>query len=294
MMPHFVPMRPVAIVALVLASLWSGYSQAEDITAYPAAKRIVSVGGTVTEILYALGAQDRVVAVDSTSMHPPQTREKADVGYIRALSPEGIIGQNPDLIVLQEGAGPPDALAVLRASGIPLATIHTKPVAESVSRKIRDIGITVGLQEKANSLADKVATDLSAAIAQNANRQGGKKRVLFVLSLANGRVMAGGRDTEPAALIEMAGGVNAAQEISGYKPMSDEAIIAARPDFVLVMENGNHRFTADQVFGFPAFASSPAAQNKALLGMDGLLLTGFGPRTADAVRTLSAKLYGGQ
>lgn len=291
-MPRFVLTRPAGIVALVLASFWSGCALAEEIIPYPAAKRIVSVGGTVTEILYALGAEDRVVAVDSTSMHPPQAREKADVGYIRALSPEGIIGQNPDLILLQEGAGPPDALAVLRASGIPLATIKAKPEAQSVSQKIRDVGMTIGLQDKANTLADKAGTDLDAAISANAKRQDGKKRVLFVLSLANGRVMAGGRNTEPAALIEMAGGLNAAQEISGYKPMSDEAIIAARPDFVLVMENGNHRFTPEQVFGYPAFASSPAAQNKALLGMDGLLLTGFGPRTADAVRALSEKLYG--
>lgn len=292
-MPRFGLTRSLGFIAFMLTGVYAMQAQAEDIKPYPDAKRIVSVGGTVTEILYALGAQERIVAVDSTSIHPAEARQKPDVGYIRALSPEGIIGQNPDLILLQEGAGPADALTVLQSSGIPLATIHAKPTAASIVQKIRDVGASVGLKDKAEVLAQHTARDLDAVIAANAGRPEPRKRVLFVLSLANGRVMVGGRDTEPAALIEMAGGINAAEQISGYKPMSDEAIIAAKPDFVLVMETGNHRFTADQVFTLPAFTSTPAAQTKALLGMDGLLLTGFGPRTAEAVKSLSAKLYGG-
>lgn len=291
-MPRFGLTRSLGFIAFMLTGVYAMQAQAEDIKPYPDAKRIVSVGGTVTEILYALGAQNRIVAVDSTSIHPAEARQKPDVGYIRALSPEGIIGQSPDLILLQEGAGPADALSVLQSSGIPLATIHAKPTAASIVQKIRDVGVTVGLQDKAEVLAQKTARDLDAVIAANAKRPEPRKRVLFVLSLANGRVMAGGRDTEPAALIEMAGGINAAEQISGYKPMSDEAIIAAKPDFVLVMETGNHRFTPDQVFALPAFNSTPAAQTRALLGMDGLLLTGFGPRTAEAVKSLSTKLYG--
>src|SRR5690606_16447283 len=64
----------------------------------PDASRIVAVGGSITEILYALGRQDRVVAVDSTSAYPPAAlQDKPNVGYMRALSPEGVLGLNPSL-----------------------------------------------------------------------------------------------------------------------------------------------------------------------------------------------------
>ena len=79
------------------------------------------------------------------------------------------------------------------------------------------------------------------------------------LSLANGRVMAAGKETEAGALIEMAGGLNAAGEIAGYKPLSDEAVIAGKPDLVLVMNTGQHQMTAEQVFAVPALAATPAA-----------------------------------
>src|SRR4051812_29475785 len=68
--------------------------------------RIVSIGGSTTEILYALGLERQIVAVDSSSFYPPQAlREKADVGYMRQLSPEGVLGLNPSLIIATEGTG---------------------------------------------------------------------------------------------------------------------------------------------------------------------------------------------
>lgn len=118
-----------------------------------------------------------------------------------------------------------------------------------------------------------------------------RKRVLFVLSSAGGRIMAAGKDTEAAAIIEMAGGINAAQEISGYKPLTDEAVIASAPDVVLTMARGDHAAKAAEIFALPAFQSTPAAASKALISMDGLYLIGFGPRTPAAGRELANKLY---
>lgn len=91
--------------------------------------------------------------------------------------------------------------------------------------------------------------------------------------------MAAGKDTEAAAIIAMVSGINAAQEINGYKPLTDEAVIAAAPDVVLTMARGDHAGKADEIFALPAFQSTPAAASKALISMDGLYLIGFGPRT---------------
>jgi iron complex transport system substrate-binding protein len=106
--------------------------------------------------------------------------------------------------------------------------------------------------------------------------------------------MAGGADTEAGAIIALAGGTTAAPGIKGYKPLSDEAVIAAQPQVILSMQtNGDHRITPEQVFALPSLQATPAAANKALVSMDGLLLLGFGPRTPQAARMLAAQLYPG-
>jgi len=277
--------------AVLSLAFFAATAQASD-QPNPAASRIVSIGGTITEILYDLGAESRIVAVDTTSTYPAPAGDKPDVGYMRALSAEGILAQTPDLVLAEDGSGPPDALAILAASAVPMVTIATPPRGDAIPQKIRDVGKAVGLSDKADALAATVDADLKALAETVSGLEGTKKkRVMFVLSLANGRVMAGGTDTEANAIIELAGGINAASAISGYKPLNDEAVIAAAPDVVLVMNRGSHLATPDQVFGLPAFQSTPAASSKALLSMDGLYLLGFGPRTPEAARMLGSKLY---
>lgn len=274
------------------ALLVTGAAMAAD-KGNPEAKRIVSIGGTITEILYALGAQDRIVARDSTSFYPDAANAKPDVGYMRQLSAEGILGQKPDLILMEEGSGPPPVLEILKASEVPMVVIATPPKADKIGQKIRDVGAAVGLADKAETLAVKTEQDLKALAEDVAKVPGPKKKVLFVLSLSNNRVMAGGADTEAGAVIEMAGGINAAPTINGYKPLADEAVIGAQPDVILSMARGSHHLTPEQVFAIPSMQTTPAAANKALISMDGLLLLGFGPRTPEAVRSLAAQIYPG-
>ena len=281
--------RLIALAVVTSAVAFSSATASE--TGNPDARRIVSIGGTITEILYDLGAEDRIVARDSTSSYPAAANSKPDVGYIRALSAEGILGQKPDLILMEEGSGPPPVLEILKASEIPVVVIPTPPDAAKIGQKIRDVGAAIGLADKAGVLAANTEDGLKALAADVAKIPGDKKKVLFVLSVANGRLMAGGADTEAGAIIEMAGGVNAAPSIKGYKPLSDEAVIAAAPDVILSMSRGDHSTTPDEMFALPSMQTTPAAASKALISMDGLLLLGFGPRTPDAGRALAEKLY---
>ncbi|WP_437351734.1 heme/hemin ABC transporter substrate-binding protein [Neorhizobium petrolearium] len=278
--------------AVLAAGLVAGGAAAAD-RGNPEAKRIVSVGGTITEILYALGAEDRIVARDSTSFYPDAANSKPDVGYMRQLSAEGILGQKPDLILMEEGSGPPPVLEILKASEVPMVVVPTPPKVDAIGQKIRDVGAAVGLSDKAEALAAKTEADLKTLQEEVAKIPGPKKKVLFVLSLSNNRVMAGGADTEAGAVIALAGGVNAAPTINGYKPLADEAVIAAQPDVILSMSRGDHALTPEQVFAMPSMQTTPAAANKALITMDGLLLLGFGPRTPEAARALAADIYPG-
>ena len=255
------------------------------------AERIVAIGGTVTEIIYALGEGDRVVAVDTTSLYPPDATSKPNIGYVRQISAEGVLSQKPDLIIAESGAGPVDSINILRASGLAFASIPSPPDTAAIPEKIRAVGRAIGRADNAEELAKTVEASLKAVDDKVKEATGPKKKVLFALSLANGRVMAAGNNSSADAMIRLAGGENAVSTIDGYKPLTDEAVIAAAPDVVLVMSGGAQHLTAEQAFALPALAATPAGRNKAFLTMDGLYLLGLGPRAAAAATELNAMLY---
>lgn len=282
--------RSVAAIAVV--GLMSSAASAVEADAFPDAKRVVAVGGSILEIVYALGEQGRLVARDSTGLYPPEAMSLPDVGYMRALSPEGVLSVNPDAILMLEGSGPPEAVDVIRKAAIPVVTVPESFDKAGIVAKIEAVGRALGVDAKAAELAAKVDADIAAASAAAAAHDT-KKRVLFVLSMQGGRLLASGSDTAADGIVALAGAVNAVEGFTGYKQLSDEAVYAAAPDVVLMMDRGgDHAATAAELFAHPALAGTPAGDAKALIRMDGSFLLGFGPRTADAVRDLAAALYG--
>ncbi|GHH04346.1 heme/hemin ABC transporter substrate-binding protein [Pseudodonghicola xiamenensis] len=256
------------------------------------AQRVIGVGGAVTETIYALGAGDRLVARDTTSTYPGTATELPDVGYMRRLSPEGVLSVAPDLIIAEEGAGPAETVQILEEAAIPFVTIPAARDGAGVAARIRAVGAALGLEDKANALASEVESKIVSVADASASTAETPVRVLFVLSAAGGRLMASGVGTEADAMIRLAGGINAIEGFPGYKQLTDEAVLAAQPDVILMMDRGpggNHG--SANVLEHPAIAITPAGQAKRLVAMDGLYLLGFGPRTADAVADLHAALY---
>ncbi len=255
------------------------------------ARRIISLGGSVTEIVVALGAGDRLIARDTTSNHPPEVLALPDVGYMRMLSPEGVLSLDPDLILAEAGAGPAEAVDVLKAAGIPLVSIPGSPTPAGIAEKIRAVGAALGTADRAEALVATVETRLREAAAR-AGSVTAPRRVLFLLSVQGGRVMAGGEGSSADAIIRLAGGTNAAAGFAGYGQMADEALLTAAPDVILMMETEGDRTISDaQVLSHPALAETQAAKAGAILRMDGMLLLGFGPRTPEAVLQLHDLLY---
>jgi iron complex transport system substrate-binding protein len=280
-------MRRLAFIFAALAM--SGPALAEG----GAAQRIITLGGSVTEIAVALGAGDRLVGRDTTSTWPEAVLGLPDVGYIRALSPEGVLSLSPDLILAEGDAGPPEAVEVLEAAGVPFHLMPEATAAGGVVEKITAVAAALGREAEGAALAERVGAGLKAAEARAAGVTA-PKRVLFILSLQGGRVMAGGAGTAAEGIIRLSGGVNAAAGFDGYRPMADEAVLEAAPDVILMMDRRGDLAIADaEVLAQPALADTPAGKAGAILRMDGMLLLGFGPRTPEAAARLHDALYGG-
>ena len=284
-MARFHPFFALQTIVILLAWLLIATStRAEE-----RAVRVVSLGGGVTEIVYALGEEKRLVARDTTSNYPESVEALPDVGYIRRLSAEGVLSVDPDLIIADEGAGPPEAVDLLKSASIPIVWVPDGYSKEAVLTKITVVSEALGVAEKGKTLADDLSAQIDAAV--NGTKDMRKKRVLFVLSMAGGRIMAAGTGTSADGIITLAGGKNAASAFEGWKPMTDEAIIESGAEVILMMSGAGDRATSDEeLFSHPAIAATPAGQNRTVLRMDGMLLTGFSVRTAEAIVDLASLL----
>ena len=255
------------------------------------AERLISVGGSVTEIVYALGAGDRLVAVDSTSSYPPAADDLPDVGYMRRLSAEPILALEPELLLLVEDAGPQATIDQLRAAGVRIVTLPDEPSLAGVRKKIGQVAAALELPEAGEALVQRIEA-AQRDVAEKLMAVSSRPSVLFLLSVGNGAPLAAGRGTSAAGIIELSGGRNALDGFAGYKPLSPEAAAAAQPDVILVTARTLERLGGrEALLARPELAASPAASAGRLIAMDALLLLGFGPRTAEAMARLAQALH---
>ena len=285
--------RKAGLVAGLLSAALVLPTTAQDLQEFADSSRLVSIGGSLTEIIYALGEEEKLVARDQTALFPEAATQLPDVGYMRALAPEGVLSVNPTALLVIEGSGPPEALDVLSHTGVQYQAVPESFSHEGILVKVRAVGQALGVQDKAESLISEIDTALKSVEARTADIAE-RKRVLFVLSTDGGKIQASGTDTAANGIIELAGAINAVDDYSGYKALTEEAVIEAAPDVILMMDRGggDHATTDADLLANPAIALTEAGRNKAIIRLDGAYLLGFGPRTAAAVGELVDALYG--
>jgi iron complex transport system substrate-binding protein len=252
--------------------------------------RIVAIGGTVTEILYALGLEDRIVGVDQTSNYPAAAAQKPNVGYMRALSPEGVLSLRPSVVIAIEDSGPKDTIDVLERASVPFVLVPKAHDAESVAKTIHFVAEAVGETKKGEALASAIGADL-ATVAALRDRIKERRKAIFILGMNGDALMVAGSHTGAADIFALAGIDNALAAMEGYKPAGDEATLAAAPEALVMMSERSGSVSDDAVFAAPALSATPAAKNRRLIRMSGTYLLNFGPRTAHAARDLAAAVY---
>lgn len=274
-------------------SLSVGVVNAEDADA----QRVLSIGGAVTEIIYALGEEGRLIGRDSTSMFPQEANTLPNVGYMRALSPEGVLSVEPDLILARANSGPPEAIEVLQSADVRWVSVPDEFTPAGIDENIRIVADALGVPEKGDELRARLDKDLTA-VQQLTSDVDEPKSVLFILSMRDDRILASGYGTAADGIINLAGANNVITSYEGYKELSDEAVITANPDVILMMQGrsaaSDHSAADERILGHPALGVTNAAQQGAIIKMDGLYLLGFGPRTGQAAEDLARAIYGDQ
>ncbi|MEJ0042656.1 MAG: ABC transporter substrate-binding protein [Rhizomicrobium sp.] len=256
-----------------------------------AAQRVVALGGDVTEIVFALGAGDRVVCDDQTSLYPPAATTLPQVGYLRTLAAEGVLSCRPDLVIASEDAGPAAAMTQLNGSGVRIVHVTNAHAPDAVLAKIAAIAQALGAADRGRALQARFRTGLAAVQARLAAFKD-HPRALFLMAQGPGGAMAAGRDTAADAMLTLAGAQNVAGAYAGYKPLTPEAAIALKPEVIVVADHALKMLGGPEAFrARPEIAMTPAGRNGRIVAMDALLLLGFGPRTPEALDTLASALH---
>lgn len=269
-----------ATLAMLLAP-WC--AQAQPGSARP---RLITLGGALTEIAYALNVQDQLVGTDTTSLYPEAAQKTPKVGYFRQLSAEGILSLRPDAVVGTDDVGPPAVLAQLRDAGVKLELVQVDHTWAEVQRKVQAVGRAGGQEAAARALQARLDADWRAVQAEVAAYRGPRPRVLFILAHGPAPRVAG-LNTAADAVIRFAGAQNAMEGFQGYRALTAEGLAQAAPDLILTTEEGlAEQGGAERFWQRPELALAPAYKTRALLALDALTLIGFGPRLPQAVRTL--------
>lgn len=257
--------------------------------------RVISIGGSVTEIIHALGVADRLVAVDSSSIYPSALVDRLPkVGYVRNLGAEGVLSLDPSFIITTPDAGPPEVLAQLRDAGVPIFMVPDEDSIEGAKAKIRAIAEVFERQSQAEDLVRQLELDLlEAQLVADSVADAAPPRVMFIYARGAGALSVSGTGTSAHAMIELARGVNAVTGYEGYRPLTAEAAVAAAPEVLLLLTRGLE--SVGGIAGLaelPGLALTPAYEAGRVIAMDDLYLLGFGPRVGRAVLELTRAFYG--
>jgi iron complex transport system substrate-binding protein len=256
------------------------------------ASRIAVAGGSLVEILYALGEERRIVAVDRTATWPAAAQALPQIGYVRNVSAEGLLSLEPTFVLGEHDMGPPEVVEQLERLGVDMLLVPEEFTVDGIRAKVRCVADAVGRGPAGEALAASLVEGLAprreepgAAVAPGAAPAG-----IVLLGLREGAPVAAGANTSGDGLLAMAG-VRNLLTFDGWKPVSVEAMAAARPEFIVIPERGVQMAGGlDALLEHPALRLTPAARERRVISMDGMAMLGFSPRTVDAAAQLRATL----
>lgn len=260
----------------LLALVPAVFAQAEE------SRRVVTLGGSLTEIVYALDAQASLVGVDQSSSYPAAATRLPQVGYYRNFSVEGVAGLKPTLVLATDHAGPPEALAKLQQLGPRVVVLPSAPTVEALEQRIRGVAAELAATERGERLIATIRASLATTAPVKAPRA-------LLLMGRDSHLQGAGKNTAAHSMLQLTGAENVLATQEGYKPVSPEALAALAPEVIITT-----RMTVDSVGGkdkllaSPGIALTPAAKQGRIVIMDDLLLLGFGPRLPEALSELRA------
>jgi iron complex transport system substrate-binding protein len=257
------------------------------------AERIVCIAKQYTEIIFALGAEKDIAAVDVSSTYPTEATELPTVGYHRALSAEGVLAAKPTLIIHDNNIGPEHVVKQLEDLKIPMKVFDTKGEdIESTKALIKEMGQYFHKEAAADSLAKKLDVDMKLALENSANYTDSLNVLVIHFGQASNVFLVMTKNSTAGKMINWAGGKMAVDGERGMLQLSAEVVAASNPDVILLTDFGYDRLgTSEKIMELPGIAGTKAAQNNRIYRVEEHDMVYIGPRTGENVLMLQKLIH---
>ncbi|AKX46072.1 hypothetical protein AKN93_06850 [Thiopseudomonas alkaliphila] len=252
--------------------------------------RIISAGGSLSEWVVELGAENRLVGVDTTSSHPKQLTQLPSVGYQRQLAAEGVLALKPQLVLGTEEMGPRPVLEQLAAAGVKVQILPSDADLSVLNANLLRLGELLQAKDAADQAWQQFEQQLTQATPKATVN---KPKMLMLFGAQHGSPLVAGKNTVAHWLIEQVGAENLAQH-RGYKALSNEALLGLNPEVLVIADRSaeqQHALTT-MLSSLPSLAKTQAVQHQQVISMDPTLLVGgLGPRLPAEVARWSQIIY---
>ncbi|GAA2011603.1 ABC transporter substrate-binding protein [Catenulispora yoronensis] len=261
-----------------------------------AARRIVPLSGSLSELVFSLGLGSRVVARDVSTTFP-QAAGLPLLSTNHAISAESVLAQRPDVVLADSSTGTSNATAItqIRAAGVPVITFADPRQLSDIDPRIAAVADALGVPQSGAALTQRTDTEF-AAIQPGAHTDGAKPRVAFLYLRGKSAVyLIGGKGSGAESLITAAGGLDAgtaAGFTAPFTPITSEALAQAAPDAILLMSQGLASVgDVDGLLKLPGIAQTPAGHHRRIISIEDGELLSYGPRTPAVLQSIVAQLF---
>ena len=255
--------------------------------------RIVVAGGSITEILFFLNESKNIVAVDTTSNYPEDAKNYPSIGYVRALSAEGVLSLNPTLIIGENDMGPENVLEQLKKTKIELRVLDEKNSVKGIQDKVSCIASILG-KNKDDNFEKNISLEKSVSKLKVISKANSKKNIrgLVILMMQGTSPVVAGRNTSGGDFLKMIGSKNTMSSFEGWKPAGKEAILLSNPNFILITKRATKSYgSLNSFLKESGIEMTEAARTQNVFSLDGMSFLGFGPRTINSGLEISDKIY---
>ncbi|MFC5193002.1 hemin ABC transporter substrate-binding protein [Algoriphagus aquatilis] len=250
-------------------------------------RKIITAGGTVTEIVNALGYGGQIIATDITSTYPASMQELPSIGYRNQIKAEGILALGPDLILAEEGYLTDDVVNQLKSAQIEIHFFKKPIQVEETKKLITDLAAFFEAQVEGNRIVDELQADLDSLRSYLVLNNSSPKAA-FIMARGPQTVFMSGEGTFAQSIFELAGLQPAATGFKDFVPVTPEALVTMNPEFLIFFDSGIESLGGmEGLAQVKGLSETPAFKNSHILSFDGHYLSGFGPRVGKAALELA-------
>ncbi|MBW3468418.1 heme/hemin ABC transporter substrate-binding protein [Arthrospiribacter ruber] len=274
----------VFVICMACQNRDAGEEKLEDM-------KIITAGGTITEVVFELGFGEKIIATDITSTYPSSMQQLPSIGYRNQIKAEGILALGPDIILAEEGYLSNDVVNQLKESGIAIKFFKKPVKVEETIDLIHDLADYLEVSEKGNELVNDLQDDLQLLEEKTSSEKNSKPKVAFLMARGEEMVFLAGEETFASSIIDLAGGQHAGEGFKDFIPLTPESLVRISPDYLLFFESGIQSLGGQQgLKKIRGIEQTPAFADGNIIAFDGHYLSGFGPRVGKAALELAEAL----